>query len=54
MLARELEKAGVPMKLEVFPNVVHGVGPGTGTAAEGWMDRAVDFWMLHKCDNTST
>lgn len=51
MLAKELQKVGVPMKIEVLPNVVHGVGPGTGTAAEGWMDRAVDFWMLQKCDN---
>ena len=50
MLARELDKVGVPVKIEVFPNVVHGVGPGTGTAAEGWMDRAIEFWMLQKSD----
>jgi len=29
---------------ETFPGVDHGVGPGTGTAAEGWLNRAVDFW----------
>ena len=50
MLARELDKVGVPVKIEVFPNVVHGVGPGTRTAAEGWMDRAIEFWMLQKSD----
>lgn len=22
----------------------HGVGPGTGTAAEGWIERAASFW----------
>lgn len=29
MLARELKKIGVPVKIEVFKNVGHGVGPGT-------------------------
>lgn len=50
MLARELQAAGVPVKIEVFPKVVHGVGPGTGTAAEGWIDKAIDFWMSQKVD----
>ncbi len=43
-MAAVLEKAGVPFHCEVFPGVEHGVGPGTSTAAEGWIDHAVDFW----------
>ena len=43
-MAAALETAGVPFRCEVFPEVEHGVGPGTGTAAEGWIDQAVDFW----------
>ena len=43
-MAEALEKAGIPYQCEVFPGVDHGVGPGTGTAAEGWIDHAVAFW----------
>ena len=43
-MAAVLEKAGVPYQCEIFPGVDHGVGPGTGTAAEGWIDHAVAFW----------
>ncbi len=44
-MADALERAGVPYRCEVFPGVGHGVGPGTGTAAEGWIDHALEFWM---------
>lgn len=44
LMASALEEAGVPHRCEVFPGVDHGVGPGTGTAAEGWVERAVAFW----------
>ena len=43
-MAEALEKAGVPYQCEIFPGVDHGVGPGTETAAEGWIDHAVAFW----------
>ena len=43
-LVRALEKAGVPFRVEEIPGVGHGVGPGTGTAAEGWIRRAAEFW----------
>jgi len=43
-MATALEKAGVPYCCDIFPGVDHGVGPGTRTAAEGWIERAVDFW----------
>ncbi len=36
---------GVPFLCETFPGLDHGVGPGTGAAAEGWIDRAVSFWL---------
>lgn len=44
LMAAALKAAGVPHRFEIFPGVDHGVGLGTGTAAEGWIDRAVDFW----------
>ena len=43
-MAAALEAAGVPFRCEIFPGVDHGVGPASGTAAEGWIDRAVSFW----------
>lgn len=43
-MAAALEEAGVPYVCEIFPGVDHGVGPGTGTAAEGWIAHAVSFW----------
>ena len=43
-MAEALEKAGVPHRCEIFPGVDHGVGPGTDTAAQGWIERAVRFW----------
>ena len=48
IMAEALNKAGIPYKCEVFPGVDHGVGPGTGTAAEGWILHAVQFWMDQK------
>lgn len=45
MMAKALEQNGVPYVHKVYPGVKHGVGPGTGTAAEGWIDEAVRFWM---------
>lgn len=49
MLAAALKKAGVPVQLDIFSDVGHGVGPGTGTAAEGWIGKAVEFWKQN-CD----
>ena len=43
-MAAALEQAGVKYQCEIFPSVDHGVGPGTGTPAQGWIDRAVRFW----------
>ena len=35
---------GTDAEIEVFQGLLHGFGLGTGTAAEGWINRAVDFW----------
>lgn len=35
---------GTPAEIEVFDGLSHGFGLGEGTVAEGWLDRAVDFW----------
>ncbi len=47
-MAEALSKMNVDCKCEIFTGVDHGVGPGTNTAAEGWIDHAVDFWMAQK------
>ncbi len=39
-----IKKNGTDAKIEVFDGLPHGFGLGTGTIAEGWLDRAVDFW----------
>lgn len=38
---------GTDAEIEVFDGLPHGFGLGTGTAAEGWIDRAVSFWEAH-------
>ena len=48
-MAEALKAAGVPYQCEVYPGVGHGVGPGTGTSAEGWIDKAVSFWLGESC-----
>ncbi len=47
-MAEALEKMGVACQCEIIPGVDHGVGPGTGTAAEGWIQRAVSFLQTHR------
>ena len=44
-MAAALEEAGVPYQCEIYPEVGHGVGPATGTNAEGWINKAVDYWL---------
>ena len=36
---------GTDAEIEVFEGLPHGFGLGTGTVAEGWLDRAVEFWQ---------
>jgi len=35
---------GTDAVIEIFHGLSHGFGLGEGTVAEGWIDRAVDFW----------
>lgn len=44
LMVEALKESGVTYITDLFPNVVHGVGPGTDSNAEGWIDRAVSFW----------
>ena len=39
-----IRKNGTNATIEVFRGLSHGFGLGTGTAAEGWLYNAVEFW----------
>lgn len=39
-----LRKGGTEVEFHRHSGLGHGFGPGTGTSAEGWLDRAVRFW----------
>lgn len=41
---RAVKANGTDAEIEVFEGLQHGFGLGTGTVAEGWMNRAVAFW----------
>ena len=47
IMKRRIERIrqnGTDAEIEVFDGLPHGFGLGTGTAAEGWIDRAAGFW----------
>ncbi len=44
MMADKLTELGVKNVYEVFDAAAHSWGLGTGTLAEGWLDRAIQFW----------
>jgi acetyl esterase/lipase len=39
-----LRRMGTEVEFHRYRDVGHGFGPGIGTSAEGWLDRAVEFW----------
>lgn len=41
---RQIQRQGTDAEIEVFDGLPHGFGFGEGTVAEGWIDRAVEFW----------
>ena len=41
---KTLESYGIPTEFHSYEGLPHGFGLGTGTAAEGWINDAVDFW----------
>jgi acetyl esterase/lipase len=44
MLVECLKQQNISCMYEVFPGTAHGWGLGTKTLADGWLDRAVNFW----------
>lgn len=45
LMDEALSFAGVRHRTERYLELDHGLGPATGTEAEGWIDRAVEFWQ---------
>jgi acetyl esterase/lipase len=43
--ADDFQAAGVDVEFALFERAGHGFGLGIG--AEGWLDRAVEFWEKH-------
>ena len=41
---KAIQANGTDAEIEVFQGLSHGFGLGTGTVAEGWIDRAAEFW----------
>ena len=39
-----MSKLGIPTEFHAYDGLGHGFGLGTGTVAEGWLDKAVAFW----------
>jgi acetyl esterase/lipase len=39
-----LRRAGTEVEFHRYSGVGHGFGPGIGTSAHGWLDRALRFW----------
>lgn len=44
LLVSELRRNHIDHQYETFPSDAHGWGLGEGTYAQGWLDRAIDFW----------
>lgn len=40
----EMSLLGIPTEFHVYDGLRHGFGLGTGTAADGWIREAADFW----------
>ncbi|MGM9538269.1 MAG: alpha/beta hydrolase [Candidatus Onthomonas sp.] len=45
LMAEALTACGVPHRYETYPGTDHGTGLSDGTAAQGWLERAVSFWQ---------
>lgn len=44
LLAKALEEAGIPCRLEIGATGGHGFADGTGMCMEGWPERAIDWF----------
>lgn len=48
LMKESLQKHGVPYELMAVEGTVHGWGAGVGTPAEGWIEKAVQFWKQNR------
>ena len=48
-----MKALGIDTEFHKYPGLSHGFGLGIGTAAEGWIDDAVEFWekQMNKKEN---
>ena len=44
------DRTGIPTRFRLVRGLGHGFGIGIGTPAEGWLDDALKFWLLHAHD----
>jgi len=44
MMAQALDRAGIPHEFVCYRTGDHGIGLGTGTECEDWLERCVAFW----------
>lgn len=44
----QLSAMGTPTEFHAYRGLPHGFGLGIGTAAEGWIDNAIAFWMANR------
>jgi acetyl esterase/lipase len=42
---QKIRNNGTSAQIEIFKGLPHGFGLGEGTIAEGWIFRAIDFWI---------
>lgn len=52
VLEEALTRAGVPHKGAYYDGVPHAVGTAHGTAAEGWLEKAIAFWESYMKNKT--
>lgn len=45
-----LRRNGTNAEIEVFTGLSHGFGLGEGTVADGWINRAMDFWQQNSSE----
>jgi hypothetical protein len=43
-----MRSAGIDASLMSIPGCRHGFGFGRGTPAEGWLEKALEFWLTRR------
>ena len=44
VMEKVLKENNVPVQCHVYEGDLHGTGPATGTVAQGWIDKVINFW----------